>query len=105
LHNELESLRNKLAAAQALNDYFRKQIEIHHITYGNVDLLIEMAQELNFTKEELDAYKDKLARAKDVGDSVIKSVLTSGGASTSSTTDINSGSYFFRFFKIAQICL
>lgn len=97
----MESLRNKLSTAQALNDYFRKQIEIHHITYGNVDLLIEMAQELNFTKEELDAYKDKLARAKDVSDSVIKSVLTTGGAaSASSINDANSGSVIL-FFKFA----
>lgn len=33
---------------------------------------MEMAQELNFTKEELEAYKDKLARTKDIRDSLIK---------------------------------
>lgn len=31
-----------------------------------------MAKELNFTKEELEAYRDKLARTKDIRDSLIK---------------------------------
>ncbi len=72
MHNELESLREKLSKAERLNEYLKKQIEIHHITHGNIDLLMEMAQELNFTKEELEAYKDKLARTKDIRDSLIK---------------------------------
>ena len=72
MHNELENLREKLSKAERLNEYLKKQIEIHHITHGNIDLLMEMAQELNFTKEELEAYKDKLARTKDIRDSLIK---------------------------------
>jgi hypothetical protein len=82
LHNEIENLRNRLAIAVNLNEYFKKQIELYHITHGNVDVLIEMAQELNFTKDELEAYKEKLARAKEVSDALVRGSASIGSQAT-----------------------
>lgn len=82
LHNEIENLRNRLAIAVNLNEYFKKQIELYHITHGNVDVLIEMAQELNFTKDELEAYKEKLSRAKEVSDALVRGQTSIGGQTT-----------------------
>ena len=70
LHKETASLRDQLASAKSLNEYLTKQIEIYHITHGNTEILIEMAQKLNLTKEELEQYKDKLSRIKDISDSL-----------------------------------
>ena len=70
LHKEVAQLRQKLDASSRLNDYLTKQIEIFHITQGNIDSLLEMAQKLNLTKEELDQYKEKLSRIQDISESL-----------------------------------
>ena len=54
MHNELLNVREKLEAAERLNDYLRKQIEIFHIAHGNNDLLLEMAHKLDLNKDELE---------------------------------------------------
>ena len=63
-------VREKLAMAEKLNDYLRKQVEIYHITHGNVDILVEMGQKLNLTKEELELYKEKLANIQTISESL-----------------------------------
>ncbi len=76
LHYELASLRSKLVKAENLNEYLKKKIEIHHITHGNMDVLMEMAEDLNFSKEEMEAYKEKLLRTKkDITDVFLNSGL------------------------------
>lgn len=70
LHNEVSSLRERLADAVKINDYLRKQIEIYHITHNNTESLLEMAQRLNLTKDELDSYKEKLAKIEDLNSSL-----------------------------------
>lgn len=57
-------------SSEHINEYLRKQLEMYHITHGNTESLLEMAQKLNLTKEELDQYKEKLSRAnKDLNES------------------------------------
>ncbi len=70
MHNELSNVREKLEAAERLNDYLRKQIEIFHIAHGNNDLLLEMAHKLDLNKDELEQYKEKMARFQDLNDSL-----------------------------------
>ena len=70
MHNELLNVREKLEAAERLNDYLRKQIEIFHIAHGNNDLLLEMAHKLDLNKDELEQYKEKMARFQDLNDSL-----------------------------------
>jgi len=70
IHNELASVREKLASSEKVNEYLRKQVEIYHITHGNVDILLEMGQKLNLTKDELEQYKEKLAKIQSISDSL-----------------------------------
>jgi Mg2+ and Co2+ transporter CorA len=70
LHYELASLREKLVSSDKVNEYLRKQIEVYHITHGNADLLMEMAQKLNLTKDELEQYKEKLNKIQDISNSL-----------------------------------
>ena len=70
IHNELASIREKLAASEKLNEYLRKQVEIYHITHGSVDQLLEMGQKLDLTKDELEQYKEKLAKIQSISDSL-----------------------------------
>lgn len=69
IHNEVSSLREKLSAAEKINDYLRKQIELYHITHNNTESLLEMAQKLNLTKDELEQYKEKLNKIQELNDS------------------------------------
>lgn len=64
IHKENSNLRQKLQSSEKINDYLRKQLELHHISNGNSESLFEMAQELNLTKEELEQYKQKLSQSK-----------------------------------------
>ena len=77
MHNELSNVREKLDAAERLNDYLRKQIEIFHIAHGNNDLLLEMAHKLDLNKDELEQYKEKMARFQDLNDSLPGATLFS----------------------------
>ena len=70
IHNELASLRDKFDKSERLNEYLRKQIEIYHVTHGNLDSLLEMANKLNLTQEELAQYKDKLSKIQVISDSL-----------------------------------
>jgi Mg2+ and Co2+ transporter CorA len=70
LHYELASIREKLVSSDKVNEYLRKQIEVYHITQGNADLLMEMAQKLNLTKDELEQYKEKLNKIQDISNSL-----------------------------------
>lgn len=63
-------MREKLVSSEKVNEYLRKQVEIYHITHGNVDLLLEMGQKLNLTKDELEQYKEKLAKIQSISDSL-----------------------------------
>lgn len=77
MHNELIKVREKLDVAERLNDYLRKQIEIFHIAHGNNDLLLELAHKLDLTKDELEQYKEKMARVQDLNESLPSSVRLS----------------------------
>lgn len=70
IHNELSSLRERYDESQRLNEYLRKQVEIYHITHGNMESLIEMAHKLNLTQDELDQYKEKLSKIKLISESL-----------------------------------
>ena len=70
MHNELSKTREKLEAAERLNEYLRKQIEIFHIAHGNNDLLLEMAHKLDLNKDELEQYKEKMSRFQELNDSL-----------------------------------
>lgn len=77
MHNELSNVREKLESAERLNDYLRKQIEIFHIAHGNNDLLLELAHKLDLTKDELEQYKEKMARFQDLNESLPNSLRLS----------------------------
>lgn len=62
IHKEVSNLREKLVSSERINEYLRKQLEVYHLTHGNTESLMEMAQKLNLTKEELEQYKDKLSK-------------------------------------------
>jgi len=70
IHNELSNLREKFEKSERLNEYLRKQIEIYHITHGNLDSLLEMAHKLNLTRDEMEQYKEKLTRIQQISDSL-----------------------------------
>ena len=70
MHNELVHVKQELDSTKLIIEYLKKQIEIHHITNGSIENLLVMAQKLNLTKDELDQYKDKLARIQDIADSL-----------------------------------
>ncbi len=70
IHNELSSLRERYEESQRLNEYLRKQVEIYHITHGNMESLIEMAHKLNLTQDELEQYKEKLSKIQLISDSL-----------------------------------
>lgn len=67
----MSSVRERLAEAVKINEYLRKQIEIYHITHNNTESLLEMAQRLNLTKEELELYKEKLAKIEELNESLV----------------------------------
>ncbi len=73
IHKELSNLRQKLETAERLNDYLRKQIEIYHITQGNLDSLLEMAHKLDLTQDELEQYKEKLFKIQTLKESLLPS--------------------------------
>ncbi len=76
MHYELANLRSKLEKSENMNDYLKKKIEMHHITHGNIDVLMEMAQDLNMSKEEMETYKEKIMRTKkDITDAFLLSGL------------------------------
>ena len=65
IHKELSKLRDQLKSSEKINEYLRKELELHDITHGNAESLFEMAQKLNLTKEELEQYKLKLVKVRE----------------------------------------
>jgi hypothetical protein len=61
-----------------MNKYLFKQIEIHQITNGNCDILIDMAHKLGMRTDEIENYREKISKCVDLNDSLSK---------RSSTTD------------------
>ena len=47
-----------------------KQIELYHIKHDNPELLIDMAQKIGMSNDELENYKNQLAKANDLNDSL-----------------------------------
>lgn len=88
LHNEVSSVRERLAEAVKINDYLRKQIEIYHITHNNTESLLEMAQRLNLTKDELELYKEKLAKIEDLNESLLANTASNNTPRRSSNLDL-----------------
>ena len=88
LHNEVSSVRERLAEAVKINDYLRKQIEIYHITHNNTESLLEMAQRLNLTKDELELYKEKLAKIEDLNESLLANSASNNTPRRSSNLDL-----------------
>lgn len=102
-------MREKLVSSEKLNEYLRKQVEIYHITHGNVDLLLEMGQKLNLTKDELEQYKEKLAKIQSISDSLPTNRRTSNFATQNSDANMNTGtdefqtSYEYRFLLVFKM--
>lgn len=91
----MSSLRERLADAVKINDYLRKQIEIYHITHNNTESLLEMAQRLNLTKDELEVYKEKLAKIEDLNQSMMinpNSAQLNNNSNNLNVHQFNSGS-------------
>lgn len=101
IHNELASLRDKFDKSERLNEYLRKQIEIYHITHGNLDSLLEMANKLNLTQEELAQYKDKLSKIQVISDSLPTSMqhVTGSNSAYSPTSKFNKNIYLINHLE------
>ena len=83
-------MRKKIESAEKINDYLRKQLELHHITNGNAESLFEMAQKLNLTKEELEQYKQKLMNSKKEQNSSRSNVSNLANSLSSKLTEVYS---------------
>jgi hypothetical protein len=83
LHNELSNLRDALEKSEYTKDFLQKQVEIYHITNGSTHLLSEMACKLNFTKDERELYKEKLAKIQDLIETLPKNKLNLTAPSSS----------------------
>jgi len=98
IHNELSNLREKFEKSERLNEYLRKQIEIYHITHGNLDSLLEMAHKLNLTREEMEQYKEKLTKIQQISDS-----LHNGQNKNNQIYNSSSKSIYFLIFVYFRI--
>lgn len=83
-------MRKKLESSEKINDYLRKQLELHHITTGNAESLFEMAKKLNLTKEELEQYKLKILNSKKEQNSSRSNVSNLANSLSNKLTEIYS---------------